>query len=523
MPLKIESPNPENAPSRLGIADAVGIICLVCALMVVSYLRSRHCMFWGDEIMGYEVLTQPTFAKLLLLWRHGIDSGGIWFYVLARPWIGLFGATEVSLRMFSAATICGSVTVLWLAARRRYELLPVAASIITVYALMQPLRWQLANGRTYGLVMLAFALVNYLHLRGEDDDQTKPTPLFLLATFGAYSVLVGSHTLGLLYLCAMLGTQLALDLSRRRMRWSLYLAAVLSVWVVFISRANLLATAAIARPSFWTPKPTFRGLLVTQGLLGRQLTYAVLFLFVLALPFLRKRASRRAIYVILACFVALDLAMYFVSLYTTSIYSTRYLLPLAVAVIYIACELFTLVREADFRWSRLRVWLPAVYIFGALISLFVHRFEPRLLPTPDYTGDLVALLPAGYPIIDPDVETFVSLEFYQHQKVGGRIKFPTDWQVAMDPAREGGVSGFHEMDNWHDMGLYTDDIVPTADALAGKKDFLVVVSPSSLIWVQRRILANPQYEVEPFATFSSEAISKYAFLQDLKVVRVHAR
>ena len=507
----------ELGPGKLGKGDAIGITFLVCALLLVGYLRSRNCMFWGDELMGYETVTQPTLTKLLLFWHHGIDSSGIWFFVFGRPWIDLFGATEVTLRMFSAAAVAGSAAVLWLAARRKYTLLPVAASIGMTYAFLKPLRWQLANGRSYGMLMLAVAIVSYLQLRGEDAEQDRPTPLFLLATFCAYTLLCGTHILGIMYVLSMLGMQCAIDLSRRRFRPLLYISALLSLWVTFISLANLHATLANGKPSFWTIRPSLHDLFSIQGLIGRELWITTVLPLAVVFFSLRARQSRKPIYIVIVSFGIVDVAMFLISRFTTSIYVDRYMLPLTIALIYAMCELLTQLREADLRWPRLRAWVPVIYIACALASLFWKRLQPRLYPVPNYTAQLVPLLTPDLPIIDTDVDTFLSLEFYQHAKTAGRLQFPVDWEVALDPATTGGVSGFHEMDNWRDVGLYPSDIVSTATALAGKRDFLVLASPNSLVWLNRRVLSNPNYEAKLATEFASTDFHTYV------IWRVHQK
>jgi hypothetical protein len=113
-----------SAPARLGYPDAIGILLLSVLLLSLSYFRSRHRMFWGDEIMGWLVLKQPDWKSLLHLWDAGIDSSGIWYYVFGRPWIALFGASEISLREYSAAGIAATAAILWIAARRFYSILP---------------------------------------------------------------------------------------------------------------------------------------------------------------------------------------------------------------------------------------------------------------------------------------------------------------------------------------------------------------------------------------------------------------
>jgi hypothetical protein len=158
-----ESSSPNH--SRLGPADAFGISIGIVLLMIASYLRSRHRMFWGDEIMGWFVLKQPSFSSLLHVWYGGMDSSGIFFYVFGRPWMALFGSSEVSLRMYSAAGIAGCFAFIWISARRFYSIWIVAVGTASIFVFSRALYWQLANGRTYGVFMFACAFVVYLLFR----------------------------------------------------------------------------------------------------------------------------------------------------------------------------------------------------------------------------------------------------------------------------------------------------------------------------------------------------------------------
>ena len=399
----------ESSVPGLGAADIVGISLLGMALLLVAYFRARHRMFWGDEIMGWIVLRQPNFQALLQAWRFGIDSSGIWFYVVGRVWMSLFGTSELTLRLFSATGIAASAAVVWLAARRYYSVLPVAAGVTFVYSVLAPLRWQLVNGRTYGVFLFAAAVVFYLLLRGEDPRLRSPHVLFLLATFAAYSLLAGSHILGSIYVGAFLGMQLALDLYARRFRPLLYLSALCSLVVVWFSRANIASTAALGKPTFWTQRPVFKQLLTQSVLFGHRLAAAIALVLLITLLHLHFARKRSPVYVILLGFAALDLAIFTLSRVTTSIYFDRYVLPFAFAAVLLLAEIFTQLREADAPWLRLRIAFPMLYLLAACAALTVHRLQQLALPADNYTGRLLAQLPPGLPVVDADAATFVEL------------------------------------------------------------------------------------------------------------------
>lgn len=80
----------------------------------------------------------------------------------------------------------------------------------------------------------------------------------------------------------------------------------------------------------------------------------------------------------------------------------------------------------------------------------------------------------------------------------------TSGQVALDPANHGGVSGFHEMDNFRANGFYATSILPTAEILDQDRDFTVLTSRTPTLWLQRRILSDPRYTAVKYGSFEQD-------------------
>jgi hypothetical protein len=148
---------------------------------------------------------------------------------------------------------------------------------------------------------------------------------------------------------------------------------------------------------------------------------------------------------------------------------------------------------------------------------FLPRLQRPWLPVPNYTAAVLALAQPSLPVVDTDVGSYVEMEFYHHGQFGRPFLFPVDWQVALDPHTVGGVSGFHEMDNFKAMDLYADGIVPTADILSRYPDFLVITGKDPTMWLKRRILDNPAYQAVKQASYGKGQIV------ELDIWRVHRR
>lgn len=490
---------PENGRrSTLQLSDYAGIACLVLVLLAVSYLRSRHTMFSADEIMTLFVLSRPTFHSSLEAWRAGIDSGGIWFYVLARPWISFVGATEISLRLFSALGIAGAAAIAWAAARRYYSVLPVAAAVSFVFASTHVLRWQLACARTYGVFLLAAAIVLYLIVRGQEIE--RPSRAFLAATLAAYVFLMGSHILGILYVGTFIGLQLLLDLRSGRFRPLLYSCASASIAVVLFSLPNLRATAALGKPTFWSVPPSVKSLLTLSGPIDHRVTGALAFLALIVLLHFKLQRQRELVYLLIGSFLALDLLLFVYSHVTTSIYVDRYMLPFNLVAVFLLCELFTQLEEANAPFGRVRHSFPYLFVVLAGAGFVVPRLQRPWYPLVNYTERLANILPPSLPIIDSDPATFVEMEFYRHDVLHRRLMYPVDWPVALDPEATGGVSGPHELDNLKAVGFYPADILPTSDIFKAQRDF-IVLSAVPNIWLKRRIFPDPRFVATKVSSF----------------------
>ena len=215
--------------------DYLGLLLLIIACFIAAILQSRTGSLWSDEIFGFLVLHQPTLARTLLLWRNGVDSSGFWYEIVGRLWMQTFGTSTLALRLYSTTAVVGAAAALWAAARRLYSFPVVAASMTFLFANSLVVRWQLANGRTYGLMLFAVALVFYFIIRSDEEDQLHPSSLFLFGAFAANVLLAGSHILGPVYVLAV--------------------SPLCSLWTgmnIVFGRSFTLPSSALKRRSSWT-------------------------------------------------------------------------------------------------------------------------------------------------------------------------------------------------------------------------------------------------------------------------------
>jgi hypothetical protein len=472
-------------------------------LFFITWYR-RHGIFWSDEIMGWTTLVQPTWRQLIRVWWSGVDSSGLLFYVFARPWLKTFGWTEFSLHLWSTFFVSLSMLVTWICARRTSPLGVVALVIPFVYMFNRIMIIQLSNGRAYGILLLAVALASYAMLRTDPMEQDFRGPRPVLISFAAFLMLVGSHTLGMLFWGVFLAGFVFRDLLFRVFQWKVYVAAVVAfLLIVPISLRNIQATIAMGKPTFWTAIPTTRDFFLGFGdfsihitlLLG--LTLLAFFVLFYSQPKTTRGPliprSRVSFYCLLAVFPTLQIIMFVLSLLGKSIFINRYLIPISIGDILLLCELFTRILQIR---PVTRVVSVSIACGGGLllIALFLFNLRREGPPAKDYTSALLRCVPAGKPIIITDVSVFIETIHYRNNE--RELLSPLDWSVQLDPNfGVGGASFLHELEDWKSVGIYADHILPTQRLLATYPSFVLVSDEEHTLWFRRYIESNPAYRV----------------------------
>lgn len=485
--------------------DYLSLLLLILALFTTAILQSRTGPLWSDEIFGFLVLHQPTLAQTLLLWRNGVDSSGFWFEIVGRLWLQTFGTSALALRLYSATAVAGAAVALWAAARRLYSFPVVAASVVFLFANSLVLRWQLVNGRTYGLLLLAVALVFYFVIRGDEQAHQQPSFAFLSGVFAANVLLAGSHILGPVYVVICFAAQFALDLYRQRFRPKLYLAVLCSEAMLFVDWPNIKATVAVGKPSFWTVPPHYRDFLRLKWIFDVRISLTIVSILFLVLIARRFHLDRRhaSTYALTASFACFAVFLFAYSRVGTSIYVDRYMIPFSLIGGLVLCEVLAMLVDSPWSLQGVRLVVPLSLVAISVIAFFVPRFQRSTLPSPDVWPTLAANLPPGIAIASPEIGVFVSVEFFHHNPNGRQIVFPTDWAVALDPDTKGGVSGYHEIDNLKRLGIFDEDIEPTSEFLRSHQEF-AVISGEPNVWLRRRILSNPRYQVQKYSTYPAK-------------------
>ena len=226
----------------------------VASLLGSCILWSLRKPMWGDEVFTVTELRDPSLMHLL----HAVPrlgGGGMpLFYLTAWPWAHIFGFSDVSLRLYSSAGVCGAFLVLFAALRRRFDapgaFLGVAFGLCASLIVLD----QNSEARGYGLYLLLCALVIEQALRIAETVCPSASALTLLALTQAGLVL--GHILGLVYAGFILLALVAADLYRRRLRARVYLACTAG-WLALVPWIPAIrASAAVGQPHGWIAMPT---------------------------------------------------------------------------------------------------------------------------------------------------------------------------------------------------------------------------------------------------------------------------
>ena len=487
-------------------------------------------------MLGWLLLSDPSWRHMLDAWKLGADGGGLSFYLTGRAWFHLFGASELAFRMYSATCFGVAFVVLWLAARRFYSRSIVAFALFNTWFFSPPIVTHMGEGRFYGLLTLSTALAVWLLLGPLHAPGRTPVYLYPL-TFLIHALLTTSHLLGVVYSGFLLAALLSLDWSAGRRRPWLYLAGAASWLLLLPERTALLATARVGQPHFWTPPPNLRRFIGVYTAFSVEIAL-VLLLLALALFWTWKRdpsawtsslrksyRDRRPVWAVTLALLLLPAAFLVESVLGPSLFINRYLMPVTIAQVLVTAEAVRLVSWPlllPTRWSSHRPALhryarpAAALLFTAALLFwdFRHLF-PIAIPQPNYTDSLTALLPKHIPVVFEDAAGFTEVIGRQHAS-GVRYTYLLDWPHAISPdAPLFEVTQFHLMENWKRSGYFAGSIADSREFLQHNPQFFVIQVEPYLPTPEPLPVGNPlvatlshtpPYTVRPYASLTYQHV-----------------
>jgi hypothetical protein len=508
---------------------AAGLLFSVFTSLVLSY----HRILWEDEMLGWMLLHDPSWRHMISAWKQGADGGGFTFYLTGRLWFALFGASDVAFRLYSTIAFGISFCLLWVMLRRFYTVPVTAFALINTWFFNPVIVSHMAEGRFYGLLMLGVILATFLFLKA---DRTPGSPLSLCALFFlVHAVLTTSHSLGVIYSATVLLALFTLDLaSRRRPRPLLYLSGALAWLLLIPEHAAMAASARVGKPHFWTTPPTLSRFVGAYTSFSAEIAL-VLFLLAIALvlslrkppvlwkPVLRSAwHTRRPAWILTAAFLLIPVALTLACLVGPSLFTNRYLMPVALAQALLTAEAITLIRwstvlPASLLAPRLRRRAIAAFTCLLLLWIFVHIRRHSIPQHTDYTVELTTRFPKGIPVVCEDAWAFTEIIGRQHSS-GVPYIYLLDWPQSILPsAPRLEVTEFHLMDTWRSVGFFSGSIQPIDDFLRRTPRFFLLHRDPPIAMVEPNRIGNPlferfshspAYQVQPFGPRDKDGYQK---------------
>jgi hypothetical protein len=503
-------------------ADGYWLIPSILLLIAVPLYCARGRIFWEDEMLGFLLLRDPSFHHMITAWLQGADGGGFSFYLTGRLWFDLFGSSVRSFRMYTEVCFAVGFIISWVTMRRFYAASIVTLAWLSIWLVSPVLIQHLAEGRFYGLFMVAVALAIYMCVLANERRQIRP--LLYLGIFLANALLITSHLLGVVYSFCVVVSMVWLDRDRGRLRPKLYLVAMASWLLLIPSLPAIRASGRVGKPFFWTTQPDWVTFVSNYTGFTLKLGIPIAILLVTIGIVLAARKSllktmergyreRRPIYVVGLLLFLIPVVFYFEGFFGPALCISRYLQPVALATVYLVAELITIglsIIPTSLRTNgalKVAVWT----IFFACVVVYDFRYRPHHTGLErDYTQALTQSLPQGIPVVCEDAFSFTEIISRQHDSPV-LYTYLLDWKNSLlpqSPRLE--VTQYHLMENWKKVGYFSGSIQYAASFFREHPEFYIIsmedvggngpaggMNRSNLIGSQlhNHLAENPQYEV----------------------------
>lgn len=525
-------------------------IFAVASLLISCILISDKKYFWNDELYSYYLLADQSFKNMLVAFHDKINGTPILYFLIGWLWAKLFGATELSLRLFSSLGFCIALVVTWITLRQTYSLLPASFGVLTVFCVSEIILSQNAEARMYGLFIAccSLGLFQYNSLNHDLKDKSPIYQRKLWLNMLIHIGIVHTHLFGILYSGAVLFSHLASDIYFKKFRPSLYYSIILSWASLIFYIPSFLNQADAGNPRLWIPVPSTRELIDFLNshlsvFLGLDLL--ILIILIAGLQFLltpdttasfyqakpKKRNSELTLLIFAYSFLVIPVLVWVLSKTIKPIFIDRYMVPTTLSWSILFSFFFSRI-IIPLKWTRLLTSNNTKYfITGITQNILIFSIIPLLLINPiRYASNYsIEELPGlndkkyGYvdlPIIVQSSHDFLKRFFYSPHR--NRYFFILDWESAVDES-----SGLFTPQEYKHLealkrnypDYFSDHIIKSQEFIKMNHKFLVLDSReydkkctskplwkniTCPQWLEQRILNNPIYEVKNLGSIDED-------------------
>lgn len=521
-------------------------VLVAISLIVSCMIYSSKKYFWNDELFSYFFLSDPLFSHMWSAFHDKLNNTPPLYFLLGWGWSRLFGASELSLRLFSCLGLVVASWFTWFTLRRTYGFWPSSLAVLVVFCLSTMVLSQNAEARMYGLYLAVAAAGVWLYDLINRRTQLDWKILLLNALIQA--AIVNTHLFGCLYSGAIVTAFLINDFYYKHYRYRLY-ASFLLGWLTFILYIPaFLIQADAGNPRNWIPLPSFRYLIdvlcftafTYYHLTKFALVKAVLLMIAALIPgiilfkynaavslavknagerSLDDQAARRLL-LLAYLFLAVPIAVWIFSVTVKPAFWDRYLLPSVLSWPILFASLFSLLTLNLFNYQ---AYLKKVGIYNFLYSkkLLIGLVGLMLLLLFFPVYDSLKALPQQKPGLKDNIIGYEHLpvvvlfshdfmERMQYSAQKERYHMILDWEVAVDSTSGLIAPQFHKhLEAWKRSypDIFAENISTTEEFLSRHKQFLVLGFPWECDiekklsngfcdrWLYMRVMNDPKFKI----------------------------
>jgi hypothetical protein len=181
------------------------------------------------------------------------------YFVLGWFWSRMFGAEELSLRLFSCLGVGVASVAVWVTLRRTFSFTATSIGVFTAFLTSRVVLAQNSDARMYGLFLAACAFGVLLY--DSINRHRTPDGRLLLWNTIVHVAIVNTHLYGLFYSTAILASHVVRDRYFKVLRPAVYMSICLSWLSLVIYAPSFLNQADAGNPRDWLVLPTLRDLI----------------------------------------------------------------------------------------------------------------------------------------------------------------------------------------------------------------------------------------------------------------------
>jgi uncharacterized membrane protein len=237
------------------LVAAFGVLSLLANCLLISSKK----YFWYDELLTWQLVTDPSLVHMLRALGDQVDNSPPFYYLLTRGWVRLAGASEWSLRLLSSLGICTAFVIAFSVTRRAFGFWAGALGATASFFLSSQVLLMNSEARNYGLFIALNALALLFYYRWSQKD------FFSWKDFWANALIHGSlvltHNFGLLYSGIFLLSFIVSSFYKKIFTPKAYASVILG-WLAFLPWIPfVLHQAGTGRPHTWMEMPGYASLL----------------------------------------------------------------------------------------------------------------------------------------------------------------------------------------------------------------------------------------------------------------------